>query len=101
MDRIIIALLFVFTVVTQSALLDGNQDGIRPPAVDTPPSRLTEYAAFDDADDNFIFLGATMVLATPAPGRLVQLAFGQNLHRTQHSDRNCVPLYDLYAVWRI
>lgn len=99
MARIIIAFLFVFAVVTQSASLSVNQGGIRLPAVAAQPSKLTEYADCDDADHNFFI--ATIVLATPALERLGQLALGQNTHRTQRSDRDRVPLYDLHAAWRI
>ena len=101
MGRIIIALLFVFAVAAQTASLGANQDGLRSPAFTAQPSRLTEYAEFDDTDHHLLFLGASIVRATPALERLEQLAFRQNLHRTQHSDSDGVPLYELYAVWRI
>lgn len=101
MGRISIAILFVFAVAAQSASLGGNQDGFRLPAVATQSSRLTEYAECEDADHNFFFLSATIVRTTAALERLVQTAFLQNLHRTQHSDGAGVPLYELHAVWRI
>jgi hypothetical protein len=101
MGRIILAILFVFAVAAQTASLGGNQDGFRLPVVAAQPSKLTEYAVLDDADHHILFLGATVVRATPALERLVQLAFLQNLQRTQHSDSAGVPLYELYAVWRI
>lgn len=101
MRRIIIALLFVFAVVKQSESLGVNQDGIRLPAVAAQPSRPTEYADCDDADHNFLFLSTTILRATPALERLLQLAFVQSRHRTQHSDSDGVPLYELHAVWRI
>jgi len=101
MGRIIIALLFVFAVVTQSASFSTDQAGIRPPAVTAQPSRLTEYAECDDADHNFLFLSATILRVTPALERFVQLPFVQSRNRTQHSDSDSVPLYKFHAVWRI
>jgi hypothetical protein len=101
MSRIVIAILFVFAVAAQSASLGGNQDGFRLPAFSAQSSRLTEYAECDDADHRLPLLNATVVRATAALERLVQTAFLQNLHRTQHSDGASVPLYELHAVWRI
>jgi hypothetical protein len=101
MGRIVIAILFVFAVAAQTASLGGNQEGFRLPAVAAQPSRLTEYAELDDADHHLLFLGASIVRATPALERLEQTAFQQNLHRTQHADSAGVPLFELYAVWRI
>jgi hypothetical protein len=99
MRPIIIALLFVFALVTQSGSLSVDQDGIRPPAVAVQPSRLTEYADCDDAGHNFII--ATIVPATPALERVLPLPFVQSLNRTQPFDRDSVPLHELHAVWRI
>lgn len=101
MGRIIVALLFVFAVVTQSAAFSADQAGIRLPAVTAQSSRLTEYAEWDDADRNFFYVGATILRATPALERVLPLPFVQSLNRTQHFDRDNVPLYDLHAVWRI
>jgi len=101
MGRIIIAILFVFALAAQSASLVGNQDGFRLPVGAAQPSRLTEYAVLDDADLQILFLGASIVRAAPTLERLEQIAFRQNLHRTQHSDVAGVPLYELYAAWRI
>ena len=101
MGRIIVALLFVFAVVTQSASFSADQAGIRPPAVTAQPSRLTEYAEWDDANHNFLFLSATILRATSALERVLPLPFPQSRNRTQHFDRDNVPLYDLHAVWRI
>jgi len=101
MSRIIIAILFILAVAAQSASLGGNRDGFRLPVVAAQPSKLTEYAEFDDADRHRLFLGASIVRATPALERLEQIAFQQNLNRTQHADSAGVPLYELHAVWRI
>ena len=101
MGRIILALLFVVAVAAQTASLGANQDGLRLPAFTAQPTTLTEYTEFDDADHYLFFLGASIVQATPALERLEQLAFRQNLHRSQHADNAGVPLYEFYAVWRI
>ena len=101
MGRIIITLLFVFAVAAQTASLGANQDGLRLPAFTAQATRLTEYAEFDDADHHILFLGASIVRATPALERLEQLTFRQNLHQSQHADNAGVPLYEFYAVWRI
>ena len=98
--RIFLALLFAFALVTQSASSGVYQDGIRPLVV-AQPGRLTEYAEYDDADDNLLLLSAIIAPATPLLERLTQVAFVQNLHQTVHSDRASVPLYELHAIWRI
>ena len=101
MGRVVIAILFVFAVVTQSASSADKPDGIRAPAVDARPSRLTEYAGCDAIDHTVLFQIGTIVLATPAIKRVEKLAFVQNGDRTQHANRDGVPLYEMHAVWRI
>jgi hypothetical protein len=101
MGRIVLALLFIFAVAAQTASLGATQDGLRLPAFTAQPTRLTEYAESDDADHHLLFLGVSIIRAIPALERLEQLAFRQNLLRSQHADNAGVPLYEFYAVWRI
>ena len=100
MGRIVIALLFAFAAVNQSALLGANQHGIRSMVVAAQPSKLTEYTECDDTDHSVLFLSA-IAAAAPALEQLAELAFIKNLHQPQHSHRHSVPLFKWHAVWRI
>ena len=101
MGRIVIAILFVFAVVTQNASSADNPDGVRAPAVDTPLGKLTECSECDDAGQNILFLEPTIAPATSALERLLELTFNKALHQPQHSHRHSVPLFEWHAVWRI
>jgi hypothetical protein len=101
MGRIVIAILFVFAVVTQNASSADKPDGIRAPAVDAPLSRLTECSECDDAGQNILFLKPTIAPATSALERVVELTFDKCLHHPQNSHRHSVALFEWHAVWRI
>ena len=101
MGRIVIAILFVFAVVTQSASSADKPHGIRALAVDVQPSRLTEYSECDNAGQNILFLRPAIALAKSALERLIELAFVKSLHQPQHSHRHSVPIFEWHAVWRI
>jgi hypothetical protein len=101
MGRIVVAILFVFAVVSQNASSADKADSIRVPAVDAPLSRLTECSECDDAGQNILFLKPTIAPATSALDRLVELTFDKTLHKPQHSHRHGMPLFEWHAVWRI
>ena len=101
MGRIVIAILFVFAVAAQSALIGADQDGIWLPTAVAPPSKLAEYSECNDIDQDFPFLHPTIDLATPAFERVVRLDSLYSSHQFQSFDHDQVPLYELHAVWRI
>jgi hypothetical protein len=101
MGRIVIAILFVFAVVAQSASSADKPDGIRAPTADALPARLSEYAGCDAIDYTVLFQIGTFFLATPAIKRLEKLAFLPSVEGNQNSNRDRIALYELHAVWRI
>lgn len=100
MDRIVIALLLVFAVATQSPWLEFNRDGIGRPAVAMQSSiGLPAFANGDDNDQSYV--SGRIARAMDAVDPLVPLVQLPRLGQTQSLDLYGAPLYKLHAVWRI
>ena len=100
MDRIIIAILFVFAVAAQSASIKVDADGFCSIAVITPVSgALGDYDEGDDSYRKLQCAPVTLDIAHPDPSLSVVSVPGEPRVEEFHVGKS--PLYQLNAVWRI